>query len=64
MSHEALVAADPDFIVICPCGLDLEQTRKELPALTTQPWWCALSCRKAAGQVAPWRAYSLWLQRD
>ena len=40
MSHEALVAADPDFIVICPCGLDLEQTCTELPALTTQPWWC------------------------
>ena len=39
MSHEALAAADVDWIVVCPCGLDLEQTAKELPALTSQPWW-------------------------
>ena len=38
--------ADPDFIVVCPCGLDLEQTKQELPALTLQPWWCALQHSK------------------
>jgi len=26
---DALVASDPDFIIICPCGLNLEATRKE-----------------------------------
>ena len=39
MSHEALVEADCDWIVICPCGLDLRQTAKELPAMTYQQWW-------------------------
>lgn len=39
MSHEALVDADCDWIIICPCGLDLKQTAKELPAMTSQTWW-------------------------
>jgi hypothetical protein len=25
------VADDPDWIVICPCGLDIEETVRELP---------------------------------
>lgn len=39
--------ADCDWIVICPCGLDLKQTAKELPAMTSQQWWCALADRLA-----------------
>jgi hypothetical protein len=39
MSHEALIAADCDWIIVGPCGLTLEATVKELPTLLRQPWW-------------------------
>jgi hypothetical protein len=29
--NDDLVALDPDWIVICPCGLDIEETVRELP---------------------------------
>src|SRR5262249_20008473 len=31
---EELAAADPDWIVVLPCGFDLARTRPELPALS------------------------------
>ena len=37
-----LIAADPDVIVILPCGYDMSTTERELPALTEQPAWAAL----------------------
>jgi iron complex transport system substrate-binding protein len=37
-----LAAADPDAIVVLPCGFDLARTRRELPALATRPEWLAL----------------------
>lgn len=37
-----IVASQPDRIVICPCGYDLEAIRRELPALIQTDWWQAL----------------------
>lgn len=34
-----MVAADPDLIIIAPCGLDLPTTRREMAALAEQAWW-------------------------
>jgi len=42
VSPETFQAADPDVILIAPCGMDIAATRKELPALTGKPWWSTL----------------------
>lgn len=42
MTWEALVQADPDLILILPCGFDIARTRKELPTLTERPEWPSL----------------------
>ncbi len=39
ISHERLRAADPDVIVILPCGFDLARTRRELAPLLAAPGW-------------------------
>lgn len=39
MKWEDLKKADPDFIIISPCGFDIARTKKELPALTEKPDW-------------------------
>jgi iron complex transport system substrate-binding protein len=39
---EQLAAADPDAIVVLPCGFDLPRTRRELPALAARPAWRGL----------------------
>lgn len=36
---EELIAVMPDRLVICPCGYDLVQIERELPALTEKSWW-------------------------
>jgi hypothetical protein len=36
---ESVTASDPDWIIICPCGLDLDETKKELPAIIFTDWW-------------------------
>ncbi|KAK9806632.1 hypothetical protein WJX73_002587 [Symbiochloris irregularis] len=51
LDHATFIESDCDWIVICPCGLDLRQTAKELPALTSQPWWPGLRAVQK-GQVA------------
>ncbi len=48
---EALVAVRPEFLVIAPCGLDLDLTRRETAALTRAPWWNQLPA-VAQGRVA------------
>ena len=35
----ALAEAAPEILVICPCGLTLEQARTESAALQAMPWW-------------------------
>ena len=42
MSWDDLCAADPEVIVVLPCGFDLARTRQEMPALTGRPGWAAL----------------------
>jgi iron complex transport system substrate-binding protein len=39
---DAFVKADPEVIVIMPCGFDLERTRQESQALTQRPGWSEL----------------------
>lgn len=39
VSPDELVAAGPERVIVCPCGLGLEATRTQLPALTSQRWW-------------------------
>ncbi|MFE4105669.1 cobalamin-binding protein [Almyronema epifaneia] len=39
LEWSALVAADPDIIVVMPCGYDLVKTRQELAPLTQTPEW-------------------------
>ncbi len=39
---EALAEADPDVVVVLPCGFDVARSRAELPALTGRPEWRAL----------------------
>jgi iron complex transport system substrate-binding protein len=39
MSWEQLVEADPDVILVMPCGYDLEKTRSEMYWLTARPGW-------------------------
>jgi len=42
MTWEQLAAADPDVIVIAPCGFDLERTAQEMYWLTDRPGWRGL----------------------
>ena len=39
LEWEALREADPDAIVVMPCGFDRPRTREELPPLQAQPGW-------------------------
>jgi iron complex transport system substrate-binding protein len=50
ISWENLVDADPDVIVIMPCGFDLERTEQESQVLTQHPNWNSLKAVKN-GQV-------------
>ena len=43
LPFEALVEADPEIIVMAPCGFDLTRTLAELPALTEKPGWGGLT---------------------
>lgn len=50
MTWEELVAADPDKLVIMPCGYDLAVTRRETEGLTRHPAWSTLKA-VAQGEV-------------
>ncbi|KAG0305942.1 hypothetical protein BGZ98_003272 [Dissophora globulifera] len=43
VSVEDVVATQPDVLIICPCGLDLETTRKEYALLKEKEWFRDLS---------------------
>lgn len=43
LTWDELAAADPEVIVIMPCGYDLTVTRRESAALTTHPQWAQLN---------------------
>lgn len=42
MTWDDLSRADPDVVVILPCGFDIGRTRQELAVLTEDPRWAAL----------------------
>jgi iron complex transport system substrate-binding protein len=48
---DALREADPDAIAVLPCGFSIEQTRRDLPALTGRPGWTSLRAVRE-GRVA------------
>jgi iron complex transport system substrate-binding protein len=44
---EAVVAADPEVLIVAPCGFTLERTLRELPSLATRPGWSELRAVRA-----------------
>lgn len=42
MAMEDLVEADPDVMVVMPCGFDIDRTRSEMGALVAHPDWSAI----------------------
>lgn len=40
---DALIDADPDIILVCPCGFDVARTEQEMPLLETHPGWNELT---------------------
>jgi iron complex transport system substrate-binding protein len=47
MTWDQLKQADPDVVVVLPCGLDLRRTRQEMPALASKPGWSELRAVRA-----------------
>ncbi len=39
LTFEDLLAADPDVLLIAPCGLPIERTMREVPLLQSHPQW-------------------------
>jgi iron complex transport system substrate-binding protein len=39
LTWEELCKADPDVILILPCGFDIERSRRDLPVLMNKPQW-------------------------
>jgi len=48
MQWAELAAADPDAIVVAPCGYGFERCLQELPLLQAKPGWAELSAVRAA----------------
>lgn len=42
LEWDDVVAADPDCLLILPCGFGIERTERELPALSTREGWSSL----------------------
>ncbi|MGH6909026.1 MAG: cobalamin-binding protein [Phenylobacterium sp.] len=43
LEWEALIVADPDVILLLPCGFRIEQSLADLPLLALQPGWAELT---------------------
>jgi len=46
MKFEEIVAADPDVILIAPCGFNMDRAAADLPAITVRPEWRGLKAVK------------------
>lgn len=58
MSWEDLAKADPDVLVVAPCGFDLGRTRADLGAMTRHPAFAALrAVRERRAYLADGNAY-------
>ena len=51
LSWDEVAAADPEIIVLTPCGFTLDRSEAELPALLARPEWSRLSAVQAGGVV-------------
>ncbi|MBI2222927.1 MAG: ABC transporter substrate-binding protein [Acidobacteria bacterium] len=51
VAWERVLEADPDYIVVAPCGFGLERTLQEIPTLERLPHWFELRAVKG-GRVA------------
>jgi iron complex transport system substrate-binding protein len=47
---ERVVQADPDYVLVAPCGFDLQRTIGEIPVLEGLPEWSSLTAAKK-GQI-------------
>ncbi len=50
LNWDDLIAADPDVVILLPCGFSIAKARRDLPVLTTRPGWDALSAVRR-GQI-------------
>lgn len=58
MQWDDLRAADPDVILVAPCGYDLQRCLEELPLLEAKPGWASLQAvRKGRVYFADGNAY-------
>ena len=58
ISFDALAAADPDVILVSPCGFDLERTAEEMQRLEQHPGWKGLrAVRTKQVYIADGNAY-------
>ena len=48
LSWSDFCAADPDVILLLPCGWDIERTRQDLPVFTQRPEWSRLKAVAAS----------------
>ncbi len=48
---EQVYAADPEYLIVAPCGFDLARSMQELQVLERYPWWNRLRAVRT-GQVA------------
>jgi iron complex transport system substrate-binding protein len=46
LAWEELLAADPDILVLAPCGFMLERTMQDIPLLQQHPFWRSLRAVK------------------
>jgi iron complex transport system substrate-binding protein len=42
LEFDALLAADPDVVLVAPCGFNMRHTMAELPALGARPGWTSM----------------------
>ena len=40
---ELVCEADPEYLIVAPCGFNLERALRERPVLEAHPWWRSLS---------------------
>ena len=45
VTDEAVLQSKPELVVVCPCGLDLAATRREVAQMRQQSWWQQLTAR-------------------
>ncbi|HVV44262.1 MAG TPA: ABC transporter substrate-binding protein [Bryobacteraceae bacterium] len=48
LAPEALTEADPEFVIVAPCGFTLDRSMKEEAVLAKTPWWSGLRAVREA----------------